>query len=286
MRKFVVTIIGCCMFCCCIKKDSDKNYPSPKGYDLSNPVILNLRSDLDEISGIQFYPKDTSIFAINDEFGVLYKIIVRKNSVIKTWKFSSEGDYEDVVLLDSTFYTLQSNGDIKAFRFSKAGPFYIETFRISLTGNNDFESLYYDKDIKKLVLICKDCAEDTKKTVSAFAFDPLDNTFSKDALYEIDAEEVADISGDADAKFKPSAAAIHPFTGELYIISSVAGLLAIAETDGTIKSTYKLNPRFFKQPEGISFTNKGDLLISNEAADIGTGNILIFKYKPLVHEKE
>jgi hypothetical protein len=34
----------------------------------------------------------------------------------------------------------------------------------------------------------------------------------------------------------------------------------------------------FKQPEGITFTPKGDMIISNEAADRGVAEILLFKY--------
>ena len=46
-----------------------------------------------------------------------------------------------------------------------------------------------------------------------------------------------------------------------------------------IKEAYQLDPVVFKQPEGITFTPWGDMLISNEAADVGAPNILIFKYK-------
>jgi hypothetical protein len=42
---------------------------------------------------------------------------------------------------------------------------------------------------------------------------------------------------------------------------------------------YKINPKLYKQPEGLTFTSKGDLIISNESADIGAANILFFKYK-------
>jgi len=46
-----------------------------------------------------------------------------------------------------------------------------------------------------------------------------------------------------------------------------------------VKEVYKLDPKIFKQPEGITFTPTGDLLISNEAALTGAANILIYKRK-------
>jgi hypothetical protein len=41
-----------------------------------------------------------------------------------------------------------------------------------------------------------------------------------------------------------------------------------------------LAPKLFTQPEGITFTPWGDLIISDEAGDkYGKGNLLIFKPK-------
>ena len=42
-------------------------------YDLLNPVIIKLPDGLAEISGIAYYPKDTSVFAIEDEDANLFR---------------------------------------------------------------------------------------------------------------------------------------------------------------------------------------------------------------------
>jgi uncharacterized protein YjiK len=84
--------------------------------------------------------------------------------------------------------------------------------------------------------------------------------------------------GEEKIKFKPSAAAINPVTDELFIISSVNKLLVIADRKGNPKQTYPINAGLFKQPEGITFTPEGDLIISNESADRGVANLLFFKY--------
>jgi hypothetical protein len=54
--------------------------------------------------------------------------------------------------------------------------------------------------------------------------------------------------------------------------------LVVADRNGNPEKVYKINPKLYKQPEGLTFTPEGDLLISNESADIGAANILIFKY--------
>jgi hypothetical protein len=55
--------------------------------------------------------------------------------------------------------------------------------------------------------------------------------------------------------------------------------IVLAGKDGNIKEVYQLNPSLYKQPEGIAFTPKGDLLISNEAGKEGSADILVIKFK-------
>ena len=43
-------------------------------------------------------------------------------------------------------------------------------------------------------------------------------------------------------KFKPSAAAIHPVTGQLFIISSINKVLVMADKNGVPEKVYKINP--------------------------------------------
>ena len=120
--------------------------------------------------------------------------------------------------------------------------------------------------------------DNKKKIVSTWGFSPDSNSY-KPNLFSIDVSEIAKKSGDTKLEFKPSAAAINPLTNELYIIASINKLLVVASRNGTVKEVYHLDSKMYKQPEGITFTPWGDLLISNEAAESGNANILIFKSK-------
>jgi hypothetical protein len=141
---------------------------------------------------------------------------------------------------------------------------------------NEFEILYYDPGIGKLVLICKDCSEDGKKATTGYAFDPVSNQFIANTL-SINVKKINKLTGKKIGKFKPSAAAMHPLTGSLYIISATDKLLVITDQNGEPKAAYELNPALFKQPEGLTFSSSGALIVTNEAADIGMADILIFK---------
>jgi uncharacterized protein YjiK len=268
----------------CKGKQKEAKNPSPAGYNLHNPIVVNLRTELDEISGIHSYPKDTSLFAINDEIGVLYKIYLRQPLYIEQWKFSAGADYEDISLLDSTFYVLQSHGDITRFKFIKGDSIVVDDCGTPLKEKNEFETMYYDKFHQKFILICKDCKQDNKSSVTAFSFDPLTKAYSNTPFFVMDTKAITQKLGDDKNKFKPSAAAIHPITKELYIVSAVNKALVVATREGVVKEVFKLSERVFKQPEGLTFNENGDLYISNEFAEIGAANILVFKYKPILNE--
>jgi uncharacterized protein YjiK len=238
---------------------------------------MKLPIELDEISGIFYSIKDTSVFAIQDEQGLLYKIHPLKDRAIERWKFAPQGDYEDVVVLGRTFYVLRSNGDMSVFTFDSLGHPVGSVMPFRKSDGVEFESLYWEPLRRKLILICKDCQEDKKKEVSCYSFDPWTNEFDTSSL-RIDAEGVAAAVGQKSVKFKASAAAINPLTGELFIVSAVNKLLVVVDRSGNTQNVYNLPSGMFKQPEGITFSPRGTMFISNEAAGVGVADILIFPY--------
>lgn len=263
---------------CGLKKNSKAI--SPKGYDLQHPKIFYLNDALTEISGIYFYPKDSSVFAISDEYGFLFKIHLNKNFITKKWTFGKGKDFEDVNYHDNNFYVLESNGNIQTLRFSASGDtITTQTSLFPVKGKNEFETLYYDSVRNSLIMICKDCKADKKNTVSAWSYHPENNSYSQD-VFTINVSLIEEKSGEKILKFKPSAAAINPVTGDLWMLSAVNMLLVVADQNGNCKEVYTLDKSLFTQPEGITFTPSGDLIISNEAGSkYNSASLLIFKRK-------
>ncbi len=157
---------------------NSNSYPSPPGYDFSKPYRYKMPTILDEISGVYYYPKDSSIFAIQDEKGWLFKIRLKTPLEVERWKFSNAGDYEDLSLVDSTFYVLKSKGFIEKFKFSSADSISLQSFKVPGEEKNEFETLFYDSTLHQLILICKNCEDDKRKEVSSWAFDPVTDSFS------------------------------------------------------------------------------------------------------------
>lgn len=192
----------------CAPNKNRVNLPC-KEYDLEKPYKLKLGDALTEISGIYFYAKDTSVFAISDDNGYLFKIHLNKNYPVAAWRFDKPHNFEEVLLHDSTFYVLQSNGNIETINFSRDGDTIYNRksfFPISKKQKNEFESMFYDEQQKKVIMICKDCTADKKDFVSSLAFNPDNDTYTS-SDFTVNAKEIASAIGEKKIKFKPSAAA-------------------------------------------------------------------------------
>ena len=251
---------------------------SPPHYNFSTPLADKLDPKLQEISGITWDPKNNIFLAIDDGSEKLYVLDKDTRIIIEEYVFGKKGDYEDVAILKGIPYILRSDGMITKFIKDSTGKvFGLEAGKIGLTGVNDFETMYSDTSRNALVLICKNCEMDDDKTVSAFAFYPDSIGFDNKALFTIDAAKVASLSSFKTSKLQPSAAAIHPTLKKLFILSSASNQLAIADLNGKVEAVYKLSPKLFPQPEGITFRSNGDMYISNEGINT-QATLLKFTY--------
>jgi uncharacterized protein YjiK len=241
---------------------------SPPHYNFSTPFTDKLDLKLKEISGITWDSKSNVFFSINDEAGKLFLLDKETKLISAEYTFGDKGDYEDVAVLNGIPYILRSDGMITKFVKDNTGKFFgLEAGTVGLSGTNDFETMYSDPTRNALVLICKNCKSDDAKTVSAFAFYPDSIGFDNKPLFTIDAAKVETLSSFKTSKLQPSAAAIHPILQKLFILSSASHQLVIADLNGKVESVYKLSPKIFPQPEGITFKSNGDMYISNEGVN-------------------
>ena len=263
------------MGCGASPKKKKSKYPDTDQYTLSTPKVYDLPDILNEISGVAYYPKDTSVFAIIDELGILFKIPLKTPTENKYWEFDKSRDYEDVVYIDSTFYILVSDGDIVTVDFSG------DTMRsvkhdINLSGKNEFETLFVAPDSKCIVLVCKECDHDKKSAISSYRFTLTDSGGVYEPYIVFDMSQLKEQRNE---HFKAGAGNVHPVSGDIYLITSVEKLLAIADSTGMVKQMIPLDPALYKQPEGLAFTPEGNLIISNEFAETGFAQLLLFKNK-------
>ena len=67
--------------------------------------------------------------------------------------------------------------------------------------------------------------------------------------------------------------------GRNYSFRVSNNLLIVTDRQGKFKEAYPLDPAVYKQPEGITFTPTGDMIISNEWHETGLATILVIKNK-------
>ena len=256
---------------------------SPPSYDLGKAETSLLGKTLNEISGICYYnTEDSTLLGVVDSKQKVFMLNMRTSKLIDYTAdvVPKNSDLEDIVRVDSSIFLLMSKGILKEVPDGTKDSASVKTYDLGLAGTNDFETLYYDPEAKGLVMMCKNCAqEDGKGIRTAFRFDLASRSFDSTAFYTIKKEDVRNRVNDANAKFDPSAAAIHPLNKRLYILSSAGNLLVIADTRGKVLEAYSLNPDVFPQSEGIAFAPNGDMFITNEKKH-GEPTILRFRYQP------
>jgi uncharacterized protein YjiK len=272
---FTASLIALCCFASCGPR-ATSIVGTTEGYDLEHPQIIDLPTALDEISGLYFYAKDTSLFAITDEDGFLYKIFPHHPETILRWRFAGLGDYEDLEMVGGIFYILRSDGSIFAADITDPANVRSTVYPTPEKGN-EFESLYFDSSRNMLMLVCKDCNGDGKKHLSTFGFSLQTKSFVKDP-FRVGAEQIAGIIGQRSIKFKPSGATINHFSNKLMLVSAVNSLLVVTSLNGEVLQAYPLPTRLYKQPEGIALGTDRTLYISNEYHNEGAANILVIPY--------
>ncbi len=254
-------------------------------YNLEAPDSrLFLPAELEEISGIS-YITDNTLACIQDEKGIVFIYSLAQEKIIREDNFATSGDYEDVAIVNGFAYILKSDGQI--WKMPLGNPEgEIQSFNTPLSAKNDVEGMAYDAASNRLLLACKGISG-IGKNISGiraiYAFDLHENKLIEEPAFSIKIEEVKQLVNQKTSgkffkeDFRPSGIAIHPVSGEIYVLASVGKVLIVLNKNGSIEDVQTLNSATFKQPEGISFSPDGSLFISNEGRG-GRATILQFNY--------
>lgn len=278
----------------------DKPIDYKIGYNLTEPEQrLKLSKKLEEISGLSLSLDGTTLIGIEDENGKIYLIDKSNGEIKEDFTFWKDGDYEGVEVVGSDIYVLKSSGTL--YRVMNAGSKdqKVEKYNGFLNPDNDVEGLAYDPINHRLLLACKGKAgngEPFRAKKSIYAFDLATLTLQPNPAFVISLDDIHDYLSTAPAirkldklaemfkpgselTFAPSGVAIHPITGEIYVLSSVGKVLMIISANGKLLHIEKLRKEVHSQPEGLCFEPDGTLYIANEGKG-GRGEILRFGYQP------
>ena len=250
-------------------------------YDLENPKkTYELPKKYREISGIWPLQGLNSLAFVQDEAIRVYRFDLSSEKITKYAKHKS-GDSEDITIIGNTAYILTAGERSAIYRvtdFMDGSPQY-DRYDLNLDEKYNPEGLCNDAQENRLLIACKGSPThgDTERRV--FAFDIQSGKRANSPVLTIDCQNFLD--GD-DKTFNPSGIAIHPITNDVYLVGSKGvRMLVCYGWDGKFKGAARLDEDRFWQPEGIAFSESGELIISSEGTKDKEGKrarIFLFPY--------
>lgn len=269
-------------------------------YQMGKPdQTFEMPDELEEISGLGMSEDGNTIVAVQDEDGKLFFINRHNGEVQAEIDFWKDGDYEGIEFVGEDVYVVKSTGTIYEVLRPGEEQQVVNKYNFFLDDDNDVEGLAYEPAHHRLLLACKGKAgheQSYPHRKGIYAFDLEERILQETPVYAVALDSVRKYLGqspsiwkleklmeffnpDEEFGFSPSAIAIHPLSGYLYITSSVGKMLLVMRTDGQIVHIEKLNKRVHAQPEGLCFDKAGNLFVSNEGK--GTDPVIYrFNYKP------
>jgi uncharacterized protein YjiK len=275
MKNLLILIFGILFLYACEPKKQKQNenteskfQPIPIPYHLEmEGERYDLPKKLKEISGLSYY-KNNQLACINDEDGKVFIYDLTKKEVVEKIPFGKDGDYEGIEVVGNEVFILKSNGEINSFKIGEA---YERTIDCTDPDVIEYEGLGYDPKNKRLLLAAKERVKDKDDKKMIYAYD-----FDRKVLFKNIAIPQEQITDEANGKdFRPSGIAVNPLTGQYFILASDGKKLLVLSENGQKEALISLDPKVFKQPEGICFSPNGTLFIASEGKD-GDGYILAF----------
>lgn len=216
---------------------------------------------------------------MNDEHGRMYVYDLVERKIIHKVRFEGNGDFEGIERVGKYIYAIKSNGKLYRFNIEMTG--VVEKIDSPFGADNDIEGLGYHPAKHQLLVALKgdsDIKGVDVKGKAIYAFDIATDKFLRIPAYTLKDKDIERVLGSDRTKLRPSGVAVHPISGEIYMLASVGHALVVFHPDGKPKNLSILKRSLFPQPEGIAFSPEGDLFISNEQEGEG-GTLLHFKMK-------
>jgi hypothetical protein len=209
-----------------------------------------------------------------DERGVVYYFDTARASVVDSCVFRPKGDFEGIEIVGDSVYLMRSKGTLHVVPLAASTGCVEQTYTLPLPESIDLEGLGYDASTHSLILAEKgDKKMLTDRRIWSYSLTNRQLTerlsishkdfvgYLPDILWAADKTE----SDPADEfRFAPSAIAVHPESGDFFILSSVSRRLLILRPDGRFHALVQLDKSLLIQPEGIAFDKSGNLWLASE----------------------
>jgi len=152
-----------------------------------------------------------------------------------------------------------------------------DRYDLNLNEEYEPEGLCHDAKENRLLIACRGSPINGGTERKIFSFGIQAGKRANSPLFTIDCRDFLDGGGDT---FNPSGIAIHPKSNDIYLIGTKGvNIIVCYGLDGGFKSAERLDRDRFKQPEGIAFSESGELIVSSEGKKGKKARIFLFPFK-------
>lgn len=233
---------------------------------------------LREISGLALTSRGT-VLTHDDNSGRVSEIDPKTGILVKAFSLigNQKEDFEAITIAGNDIYLMASDG--KLFRFREGADGQQVQFMMFDTGLGkkcEFESLAYEADSTRLVMVCKRILDKQAPKELVLYRMPLPLNRATFSVIQVPLKQV--VGSNKWKNFRPSDITIDPFTRNYVIIASHEKGLLVLTPDGDVVRSEPL-PGDHRQPEGVAITKDSILLISDEA-NVKPAAITLYKWRP------
>ena len=251
--------------------DANRDKPVPVAQWVMPP-------ELREISGLALTARGT-VLTHDDNIGRVYEINPETGILIKGFSLAGgvRGDFEAITIAGNDVYLLESKGKIYTFKEGgDAEQVPYSVFDTHVGKECEFESLVYEADSTRLVMVCKKIRGKNEPHELLIYRLPLPLNRSTMSTLRVPIDDV--IGSNKWKGFHPSDINIDPSTKNYVIIASREKGLLVITPDGDVVRSEPL-PDGHHQPEGVAITSDGILIISDEA-NVNPAAITLYRWRP------
>jgi len=233
---------------------------------------------LREISGLALTSRGT-VLTHDDNSGRVSEIDPKTGILVKSFSLlgNQKEDFEAITIAGNDIYLMASDG--KLFRFREGADGQQVQFIMFDTGLGkkcEFESLVYESDSTRLVMVCKRILDKSAPKDLVIYRMPLPLNRETFTVVQVPVKQV--VGSNKWKGFRPSDITIDPFTRNYVIIASHEKGLLVLTPDSDVLRSEPL-PGDHRQPEGVAITKDSILMISDEA-NVKPAAITLYKWRP------
>ncbi len=255
--------------------------------------VLILPDELKKIGGLSLSPDGQALVAVNGSDGYIFYLDKETGAILKKVNLKKRGDFESLEAVGDGIYLAKKNGSLVYATDLDAKKPTTKTFNSNLSAKNEVEGLAYDPVNNELLLACKGKAGNgdyLKDSRAVYVFQLEKKELFRQPMYLITADAIASyLEGQnmsnrlvgivaenypAEA-YSPTCIAVHPHTGDIYLLSATGKLLVVLDRNSEIRHMETLDAFLFSQPNGMCFDEEGTLYISNHG---GSGKGKIYRF--------